>query len=144
MANLARYDPYGMSRTDPFELLERFMQPARGTPGTAHQWAMNMELLEREDAYELVAEVPGLRKEDIDVTVSGSEVTIAVDVKEEKEAGGESRQVFSERWHGKTSRMIRLPLEIDQDRAEASCADGLLRLTLPKKASSMTKRLPVH
>lgn len=142
MASLARYDPYGMSRTDPFELLERFMQPVRGTSGP--QWAMNMELVEREDAYELIAEVPGLRKEDIDVTVSGSEVTIAVDVKEEKEAGGEARQVFSERWHGKTSRMVRLPLEIDQDKAEASCTDGLLRLTLPKKASSMTKRLAVH
>jgi HSP20 family protein len=149
MANLARYDPYSsIARSDPFDLLDRvgslFEPLLRGT--ASGQWPMHIELLERENAYELIAEVPGLRKEDIDVTVAGNEVTVGVDVKEEKEAGGETgvRRLFSERWHGRTSRTIRLPLEIDQDGAEASCSDGLLRLTLPKKSSSMAKRVAVH
>jgi HSP20 family protein len=56
----------------------------------------------------------------------------------------EAREWCNERWYGKFSRTIQLPLEIDEQNAEASYADGLLHLTLPKKTSSMTKRLEIH
>lgn len=56
----------------------------------------------------------------------------------------EAREWCSERWYGKFSRTIQLPLEIEEQNADATYADGLLHLTLPKKAASMAKKLEVH
>jgi HSP20 family protein len=57
---------------------------------------------------------------------------------------GEAREWCNERWYGKFSRTLQLPLQIEEQKADATYADGLLHLTLPKKASSMAKKLEIH
>lgn len=146
MANITRFDPFNLTRFDPFQdvfgnllpstfrpLLERMTEPQ-----------IPVSIVETDTAYLLTAEVPGVRKEDIDVNIYENQVTINVEMKEEKEAGVEGKTLCNERWTGKVSRSMRLPQEIDEKDAQAKCADGVLHLTLPKKASSMAKHLTVH
>ncbi len=145
MANITRFDPFNLSRFDPFQdvfggllpsmrpLWERMAEPQ-----------IPVSIVETDKAYLLTADVPGARKEDIDVNIYENQVTINVEMKEEKEAGMEGRMLCSERWTGKVSRSVRLPLEIDEKGAQAKCVDGVLHLTMPKKSSSMAKHLTVH
>jgi HSP20 family protein len=146
MANLTRFDPFNLNRFDPFRdvfgnifpstfrpLLEKMSEPQ-----------IPMNIVETDNAYLVTADLPGVRKEDIDVNIYENQLTINAELKEEKEAGTEGKPLFSERWTGKVSRSIRLPMEIDDKGAQARCADGVLHLTLPKKTSSMAKHLTVH
>jgi HSP20 family protein len=96
-----------------------------------------------DNAYLVTAELPGVKKEDIDISITGNQVTVNAESKQEKVAAG-AKEWCSERWYGKVSRTIQLPLEIEEKSADATYADGVLHLTLPKKASSMAKKLEIH
>lgn len=145
MANLVRFDPFStLTRMDPFESMVRELMPSMvrsvaRTEGTS----IPVEIHETDNTYLLAAELPGVRKEDIDISITGNQVTINAECKQEKLAE-EAREWCSERSYGKFSRTVQLPLEIEEQNADAKYADGVLHLTLPKKASSMPKRLEIH
>lgn len=145
MANLTRFDPFHLSRMDPFESLVRDLMPT-GFRSLMQPWSepvLPIEVQELDNAYLLVAELPGVKKEDIDISIAGNQVTISAESRQEKLAA-EAKEWCNERSYGKFSRTVQLPLEIEDSGAEATYADGLLHLTLPKKASSMAKRLEIH
>lgn len=146
MANIARFDPFNIMRTDPFEdVMRDFMTvPYRSMLRRTTEPAVPVDIQETDKAYLLTAELPGIKKEDIEVSITENQVTISAEVKQEKEAGGEAKSLCSERWYGKVSRTVQLPLDIDEKGADAICTDGVLHLTLPKKASSQAKRLMIH
>lgn len=146
MANLARFDPFNLTRFDPFQDMFSNLMPSSFRPvwDTMPEPQIPVSIVETDNAYMLTAEVPGVRKDDIDVNIYQNQVTINTEMKEEKEAGMEGKMLCNERWCGKVSRTIRLPVEIDEKGADAKCMDGLLQLTLPKKASSMSKHLAIH
>lgn len=145
MANLARFDPFHLTRMDPFESLVRDLLPTGFRPlmQPLSEPVMPIEVQELDSAYLLVAELPGVKKEDIDISIAGNQVTISAEARQEKTTA-EAKEWCNERSYGKFSRTIQLPLDIEDDGAEATYADGLLHLTLPKKASSMAKRLEIH
>ncbi len=146
MANLARFDPFGtLTRVDPFENVMRDLMPTmfRSMVRPADEPSIALDVQEMDNAYLVTAELPGVKKEDIDISITGNQVTINAEAKREKIAA-EAREWWSERCYGKFSRTIQLPLEIEEQTAEATYADGLLHLTLPKKASSMAKKLEIH
>lgn len=145
MANLTRFDPLQLSRLDPFESMVRDLMPTglRSMMRTWEEPAIPIEVQELDNAYLLSAEVPGVKKEDIDISISGNQVTISAETKHEKMAS-DAKEWCNERLFGKFSRTIQLPLEIEDTGADASYVDGVLHLTLPKKASSMAKRLEIH
>jgi HSP20 family protein len=146
MANLARFDPFSsLTRLDPFENVIRDFMPSmlRSVVRPADEPAMALEVQEMDDAYLVTAELPGVKKEDIDISIAGRQLTINAETRQEKSAA-DAREWWSERCYGKFSRSIQLPLEIEEKKADATYADGLLHLTLPKKASSMTKKLEIH
>ena len=100
----------------------------------------NVDLIERDEEIVLRAEVPGVEKKDIDVSVTGNAVTIKGETKrEEKEEKGEyyrceiSRAAFS--------RTLALPANVDPDRANASFKDGILEITLPKVEKAKRRTL---
>lgn len=146
MANLARFDPFNLTRFDPFQDMFGNLLPSTFRPAweRTSEAQLPVSIVETDNAYMLTAEVPGVRKDDIDVNIYQNQVTISTEMKEEKEAGMEGKMMCNERWVGKVSRTIRLPLEIDEKGADAKCMDGLLQLTLPKKASSMARHLAIH
>jgi len=101
-----------------------------------------VDIAEKNGAYTVTAELPGVKKEDIQVTIDGAEVTLSAEVKREKEAAHDERVLHTERTFGKVTRSFSLPQEVDEAKAEAKFRDGVLELTLPKKAAETRK--PIH
>jgi HSP20 family protein len=104
---------------------------------------IKIDLTERDDSYAVKAEIPGVRKEDIDVRIDGNQVTIAAEVKRDKEEKQDGRVLRSEREYGYASRSFTLASAVDEAKADAKYADGVLNLLLPKKTAASAKRLSV-
>ncbi len=95
-----------------------------------------------EDAYHIEAEVPGLRSEDVEILVNeGTELTLKFERKEP--AGDDVKWRKKERVHGKFSRRLDLPEEVDAERVVASLTDGVLSVRLPKRAEVRPRRISV-
>lgn len=148
--NLISRDPFGaLTRFDPFadidEIFRDFLtMPTVGLRGRETTPRIRVDISETEQAYTVVAEIPGVSKEDIKVSVEGNRVSINAEVKEEKRAEDAGRLVRSERFFGQQYRSFTLPLEVDDAAAEAKYHDGILELTLPKKAGGGGKQLSIQ
>lgn len=105
---------------------------------------LRMDVSENDKAYTVSVETPGVRKEDIEVTVDGGRVTIAVESRREREKKDDEQVVLSERYYGKAYRSFSLPGEVDEAHTEARYEHGTLTLTLPKKATARSKRINVQ
>ena len=101
---------------------------------------IKLDVSETDKAYAVKAEIPGVRKEDIDVRVNGNQVTISAEVKEDKEEKKDGRVLRSERRDGYASRSFTLG---SANAADAKYTNGVLELKLPKKAAAETKKLAV-
>ena len=134
-----------LTRLDPFDDLFRgfFVRPVDIGNNTAQPPAIKMDVREVGDAYQVHAELPGVKKEDIHVTIEGNLVSISAEVKQEKEVKEGERVLRSERYFGKVSRSFQLGQEIDDGKAVAKFNEGVLELTLPKRAAMATKRLAI-
>jgi HSP20 family protein len=149
MNELARWDPFRMvtgdGGRDPlqdslFDLVPAFFRPIART-GFA---GMRMDIAEQNGAYHLAIEVPGVKKDAIQVSVYDNTVSISIDMREEKPSGDETQWLLRERSAGKISRSVALPEAVDEENSEAKYVDGVLYLTLKKKRDSQTKRLAIH
>ena len=138
MNELARWDPFQES---PFSLIPALFQPVAGR--AAGFAGPRMDIADVGEAYQLAVELPGVKKEAIQVSVYRNNVTISAERAEEKPAE-QTSWLLRERSFGKFSRSIALPEEVDDDASEARYADGVLYLTLKKQSASRTKRLTVH
>lgn len=103
-----------------------------------------MDVTENDKEYQVLAEMPGVKKEDISITINGNEVAISAEVKQEKVVKNGDTVLCAERSYGTIKRAFSLGQEVDEARAQAKYSDGVLELTLPKKAAAATKRLAVH
>jgi HSP20 family protein len=104
---------------------------------------IKLDVLEADGNYTVKAEVPGVRKEDLDVRIDGNQVTISAEVKKDKEEKKDGRVIRSERQYGYASRSFTLACEVDENKSGAKYQDGVLELTLPKKAVTSSRRLPI-
>lgn len=133
-----------LTRLDPLDDLFRgfFVRPVdMNTPATTP--SIRMDVTEQANAFVVHAELPGVKKEDIHVHVEGNQVSITAEIKQEKEIKEGERILRSERYFGQVSRSFQLAQDIDDAQAAAKFADGVLELTLPKKAASASKRLTI-
>ncbi|MHB1332764.1 MAG: Hsp20/alpha crystallin family protein [Sulfuriferula sp.] len=144
MANISRYDPFDFT-VEPFDDLFRgFFRPVRAATSTETGVQIKMDVKEDEQAYTVHAEVPGVKKEDIHVTIDGNQVSLSAEVKRESESKNGEKLLRSERYYGKTYRSFTVGNDIDDAAAEAKYHDGVLELRLPKKATAAAKRLEIH
>ncbi len=143
MANVTRYDPFDVY-VEPFDNLFRgFFRPVRtDTADAAVQ--IKIDVKEDDKAYTIHAEIPGVKKEDIHVTVDGNQVSLAAEIKRDSETREGEKLLRSERYYGKTYRSFTLGSDVDDATAEAKYSDGVLELKLPKKAASNAKRLEIR
>jgi HSP20 family protein len=141
MANVTRYDPFGELFDD---LMKGFL--VRPIPGdaTATGGRIKVDVTEQDGAFKVIAELPGVKKEDIQVNIDGDQVSVTAEVRREKDVKEGERLVHSERYYGKLSRAFRLGYEIDEAKAQAKFSDGVLELTLPKKATAASKQLSIQ
>jgi len=139
MTKLTRYDPL-----DDF-FRGFFVRPVEmgGAGALAEAPDIKLDVKEQEKAYVVHAEMPGIKKEDIHVSIDGAVVSISAERKEEKEVKEGERVLRSERYFGKVSRSFQLGQDIDDSAASAKFTDGVLELTLPKKAATQSKRLAI-
>jgi HSP20 family protein len=142
MANISRYEPFG----DVFDDLLKgfFVRPVayEGQPTAAGR--IKIDVSEKANAYVVHAEIAGVKKEDIQVNIDGDQVSISAEAKTEKEVKENERVLHRERYYGKVERAFRLGTEIDKDAASAKYADGVLELTLPKKAEAAGRQLTIQ
>jgi HSP20 family protein len=104
---------------------------------------IRLDLSETDKEYAVKAEIPGVRKEDIDVRVDGRQLTIAAEVKQDKEEKKDGRVLRSERRYGYASRSVMLGSEIDQAGVDAKYSNGVLELKLPKKTTPSARKITV-
>ena len=102
------------------------------------------DIAESDKAYTVYAELPGVKKDDIQISIDGDQVAISAETRAEKEVKDGERVLRSERYSGKVYRAFALGSAIDEDAASARYADGVLELTLPKKAAPAAKRVTVQ
>jgi HSP20 family protein len=145
MASITRFDPFNDLVDDLFKgfLVRPLGFEGRGDGGVQLPRA-RVDVAERNGAYVVTAELPGVKKEDIHVTIDGAQVTLEAQVKQEKEASKDERVLHTERVFGKVSRSFTLPQEVDDAKAEAKFRDGVLELTLPKKAAAQRKQISIQ
>lgn len=144
MANIARFDPFNELVDDFFKGF--FVRPVSYGNGqqAAEAPRIRVDVAETEAAYVVSAELPGVKKEDIQVAIDGAQVTLSAEVKREREAAEGNRLLHVERSYGKASRSFTLPQELDEAKAEARFRDGVLELTLPKKAAAARRQIEIH
>jgi len=142
MSNIARYDPMNELVDDFFKGF--FVRPLGYESRDAVAPRMKVDVAEKNGAYLVTAEVPGVKKEDIRVSVDGAQVTLEAEVRQEREAGKDERVLHVERAYGKAMRSFSLPQEIDEAKVEAKYRDGVLELTLPKKAAAARKQIAIQ
>ena len=142
MANVTRFDPFNDLVDDLFKGF--FVRPVAYEGRDAVLPRVKVDVAEKNGAYTVTAELAGVKKDDIQVTIDGSQVTLAAEVKREKEASQDERVLHTERVYGKVSRSFTLPQEVDEAKAEAKFRDGVLELKLPKKAAAQRKQISIQ
>lgn len=137
---LGRFDPF----SDMEELMRDFFSPALRLRDTAAP-RIRVDISETEQAYLVQAEIPGVNKDDIKVSIDGNRVSISAERRNEREtreAGGKT--VRSEREYGQQYRSFVLPQEVDDAGAQARYQDGVLQLELPKKEGTGGRQLAIQ
>ena len=140
MRSLISYDP--MTDTGADELFRGFFKPVRRDDAPAPVM-IKMDVAEIASGYLVHAEMPGVRKEDIDVAIEGNQVTIAAEVKRETEKKDGDRLLRSERYFGNVYRSFTLPAELDEPKCEATYDKGILELKLVTRTGTPGKKLEI-
>jgi HSP20 family protein len=142
MNELRTIDPFAI---DPFDdTFRSLMRPWRfEMPEAAPR--IKLDLMEQNGSYAVKAEIPGVKKDDIDVRIDGNTVTISAEVKTEKEEKGNGgRMLRQERQEGYASRSFTLACPVDEGKVQANYKDGILALKLPKKVDTSSKRIAIQ
>jgi HSP20 family protein len=139
MTSLTRYNPFDELFGD---LGKGFWVKPLAVPG-GPEVSIKVDVAEDDEAYTVHADIPGMKKEDIQVDVDGNVVSLRAETKQEKEEKQGGKLLYSERNYGMVSRSFTLPVEVDEKAARAEYKDGVLNLVLPKKANGGAKRVSV-
>jgi HSP20 family protein len=120
-----------------------YVRPLHGDPLPSPA-QIKVDVKETDKAYIVQADVPGVSKEEIHVSLDGNVVTLRAEVKQEDSQGADEKVLRSERYFGAVSRSFQLPMDIDQTQAKAKYDNGVLTLTLPKKLANGSQRLTIE
>ncbi|MCB1060275.1 MAG: Hsp20/alpha crystallin family protein [Calditrichaeota bacterium] len=141
---ITKYVPRHMQPGFPVGNLDEALNELMGwnKGGIMRSWAPDVDIAENPDSYEIHAELPGMREEDINITLNNNVLTISGEkkreIKEEKD-----NFVRVERSYGKFERSFSLPNNITGDRVSANYSDGVLKVTLPKAEEAKSRTIKV-
>jgi HSP20 family protein len=140
MTDITRFSPFDETFDD---LLRGFFVRPIAFEGQP-QLQLKMDVTENGQGYTVHAEMPGVKKEDIQVSIDGNRVSISAEVKRSAEQKDGERVLKSERYYGKLSRTFTLASEVDAGGAQARFTDGVLELALPKKTAASARQIIVQ
>jgi HSP20 family protein len=146
MANIRRIDPFSemMTLRDAVSQLfeDSFVNPARFGPST--NLSMPLNVSENADGYHVEAVVPGLKPEDLEITLEDNVLTIRGETRHEQQTGDQqSNYHIMERRYGRFSRSVGLPASVKADEVKATLEHGILRLEIPKAEEVKPRRISV-
>ena len=143
MNNLSLLDT---AMKDPFETVFRgFLAPMRvAGNGNGDELDIRLDVVEKDDAFKVQADLPGVKKEDINVRIDGNRVHIDAEARREKDVKEKGKVVRSERYYGTVSRVFTLSQDVDDAKAVAKYENGVLTLELPKKAGTSSRKLAIQ
>lgn len=123
---------------------ELMLLPSRSRREMAKIPEMSVDFMENERDYSLNAEMPGFKKEDINVHIDNGVLHIEATKSDSKETKDEKKNYYhKERTWGKVQRSFRLPVNADKDNSSVSFQDGVLHLSFPKTANTAQKKLTI-
>lgn len=144
MSNIVRRDPFAIDDMLDDFFKGYFVRPMR-YPGEMPEMQMiRMDVKEGEQDYTMHAELPGVSKDDIHVTIEGNRVSVSAEVKKNTEQKEGDKVLRSERYYGNVSRSFTLGQEIDDTAARAKFDNGVLELVLPKKVTVPARKLAIQ
>jgi HSP20 family protein len=136
----AGFGSLGRARRDWESLFDRFWGPAGRQE--EQEFVPSVDVKETDDALQITAEAPGLKPEEMDITLTGDVLTIKGEKKAQRQ-DDRSGYHLVERRYGRFQRSFRLPVEVDREQLSATSQDGVLTITLPKAAKSGPARIEV-
>lgn len=139
LRGLARFDPFGRDMEDLFKGF--FLTPLGVNPLVGGQ--IPVDVTENDQAYTVRAELPGLKKDDIQVAVEGNQVSISAETKKENEEKKGDQVVLRECYYGRQFRSFTLPQAVSDSETTARYADGVLELVLPKKGAAASSKIKI-
>lgn len=144
MSNMTRYDPFSIEPVS--DLFHGMFRPLRSMIAADEREApaMKLDVTENEKNYMVKAELPGVERKDIDVKIDGNVVSIRATIERKTEQKEGERVIRRERYSGAFGRTFALSSDVDESSASAQYQDGVLSLTLPKKAPTEQKRLQIE
>lgn len=145
MTNMVRWDPFAELRATMDRLFdEGFSRPWRLLPSLQEQtdWSFPVEVSETENEVEVKAALPGVRPEEVDISVTNDVLTIRAEHREEAE---ERKRDYYRREirYGTYHRSLALPVAVDTDKAEATFKNGMLHLRMPKAEALRPKQIKI-
>ena len=137
--------PWWMTTFDPESVGDIFFDRfwPEWTRDLGEEISPTVDLSEKDGKYYLTAELPGMNKEDISITVEDGCVTISGKKEENTEEKGKDFYLKETR-HGSFSRSFRLPGHVEEDKVDASYKDGVLTVVLPHAQEAKTKKIVIH
>ena len=139
MSALTRYDPFDQFFPEAFR---RWTRQLRLPDDSAAE--IRIDVTENDKDYQVRAEIPGAKKEDVRVSVDGNYVSIVAEFRKEREEKSGGRVVLKETSYGSASRGFTLAHEIDAKGVVAKLEDGMLKLTLPKREGGSSRSIPIQ
>ena len=139
MSNLNLYDPLAGGAFD--DLFRGFFKPVRVAKAPL---SIAMDVTETDAAYVVHAEIPGVAKDDIQVSIEGNQVTIGAEVKRTAEKKDGDRLLRGERYYGGVFRSFTVPVDLDEATSTAKYENGVLELTLAKKPALAGRKLTIQ
>lgn len=134
------FDRFAALRNEMDRLFDGSFGPVFRAPGSFSRWAPALDLYQDKDQFTVVAELPGLKKEDIELSLHDGVLTISGERKQEKKTEEGYR---NERFFGRFQRSVTLPASVDGDKVKATYQDGVLKVVLPKAEEAKPKQIEV-
>ena len=137
------WDPFDLMTDFQNEMNRLFHRSLHKKNGWEKTFEPEVDLVEEKDTFIVKADLPGIKKEELDIKVEGRVLTLKGERKEEKETK-EKNYYASERFYGVFTRMIELPTDVKADQVKAAYKDGVLEITLPKTEGAKAKQVTVE
>ncbi len=147
MTMITRWEPFHESRRL-HDMIDRFMdrsfldRPWFGEPASG---MLPLDVYQTEDEFVVKASIPGIKPDEIDISVRGDTLTIQGQTRSEteREDEGQVQYLLRERRYSSFSRSVTLPASVDSSKASAEFENGILTLTLPKVEEEKPKRITI-
>jgi HSP20 family protein len=148
MTDIVRRSDYPITEWDPFRMMREMMRwdPFRGMglmprlePGV---WAPQFEVRENGNSIKIFADVPGVKREELDISVMGNRLVVSGH-RESEERGKDENVVTWERPYGQFTRSFMLPETVDLDHVTSELREGVLTIVVPLKASSRSRKIQI-